>query len=143
MPTRKSEDAAWPQHPSRLPLGWAWDGHCCAPGQQAATPSADEIKECNLGYAANCPRLPATRACDAVRFSVATERGSQLLLAFVCELGHRPASHGLLEYDFQLARWVSCHPDPCIQKMAECYLQSYLLRRNPSAPADLTLSPNS
>lgn len=133
MPVRKLEDGAW-RHPSRLPLGSGWSGLCCAPGHEGAEPTDEELREfCNLGYAANCSRLPQQRSCDAVRFSVARDAGSQLFLWFVCEAGHLPASHGTLEYDISLQRWTCSHADPRIQKMAECYLESYLLRRIPPA----------
>jgi hypothetical protein len=143
MPTQKLEGAAW-IHPSRLPLGGGWSGYCCAPGHEGAKPTDEELTQfCNLGYAASCPRLPQERVCDAVRFSVARERGAQLLLWFVCEDGHRPAGHGTLEYDSSLGLWICSHPDPRIQKMAECYLESYLLRRTQPAMAGATLSANS
>jgi hypothetical protein len=129
MPTSKLEDGGW-LHPSRLPLGGGWSGYCCAPGHEGAEPTNQELRElCNLGYAAGCPRLPAERTCDAVRFSIASDRGVQLLMWFVYESGHRPAGHGMLEYDLLLGQWTSPHSDARIQKMAECYLQSYLLRR--------------
>ena len=129
MPTNKLEDGGW-LHPSRLPLGGGWTGHCSAPGHEGAEPTNQELRElCNLGYAASCPRLPKERAYDAVRFSIAHDRGAQLELWFVCESGYRPASHGKLEYDLDLSQWVSSHSDLRIQKMAECYLQAYLLRR--------------
>ena len=128
MPVRKL-DGAW-LHPSRLPLGSGWSGYCCAPGHDGAQPSDEQLREfCNLGYAEGCAHLPRERACDAVRFSVARESGSQLLLWFVCEAGHLPVTHGMLEYDTALGRWTSSHDDPRIQKMAECYVESYLLRR--------------
>jgi len=128
MPTRRSEDATW-LHPMRLPLGGAWEGHCCAPGHEAALLNGEELKSCNLGYASNCVRLPLERSSDAVRFSVARESGAQLILRFVCEKNYRPAGDGTLEYDSQQAQWLSTHPDPQIQKMAECFLHSYLSRR--------------
>ena len=135
MPTHKNEDAVW-LHPSRLPLGAGWNGHCCAPGHEGATPSDQSLRDhCNLGYAATCAHLPKERAADAVRFSIARDRGSQLELWFVCELAHRPAGHGKLEYDVASGRWLSVHPDRCIQKMAECYLESYLRRRTSPAEA--------
>lgn len=142
MPTRKLEGGAW-LHPSRLPLGGGWSGTCSAPGHEGAEPSGEELRElCNLGYAANCTRLPSDRTWDAVRFSLASDRGAQLFLWFVCETDHRPAGHGTLEFDVSLGQWVSTHPDPRIQKMAECYLESYLLRRIRSAPADSPSSVN-
>lgn len=139
MPTSKLEDGGW-LHPSRLPLGGGWTGHCCAPGHEGVEPTNQELRElCNLGYAAGCPRLPKERAFDAVRFSIARDRGAQLLLCFVCESAHLPASHGTLEYDLSLARWVLSHSELRIQKMAECYLQAYLLRR--LQPAAVASSP--
>lgn len=135
MPTRRLEGGTW-LHPSRLPLGGGWQGHCCAPGHDGETPSEEELTHfCNLGYAAACARLPQTRSCDAVRFSVARERGALLSLWYVCEAGHVPAEHGTLEYDTALGLWTSMHANPRIQKMAECYLESYLLRRTQPALA--------
>jgi hypothetical protein len=142
MPTGKLDDGGW-LHPSRLPLGGGWIGHCSAPGHEGAEPTNQELRElCNLGYAAGCARLPAERAYDAVRFSIARDRGAQLELWFVCELRHRPAGHGILEYDVSLSRWTSFHPDVRMQKMAECYLQSYLARRIQPAAAGLLSSTN-
>jgi hypothetical protein len=121
-------DGGW-LHPSRLPLGNGWDGHCCAPGHEGVQPSDQDLHEfCNMGYAAKCSRLPVERDFDAVRFSVARDQGSRLQVWFVCETGHRPSKHGTLEYDVECQQWVSPHPDSRIQKMLECYVQSYLKR---------------
>lgn len=140
MPTSRFEDGGW-IHPSRLPLGNGWKGHCSAPGHEGALPTDDHLRElCNLGYSSACSRLPEERACDAVRFGVSRDRGSQLAIWFVCESGHRPAGHGTLEYDVPSQQWISSHSDACIQKMAECYLQSYLLRRIQPAPAGFHVS---
>ena len=132
MPVQKL-DGGW-LHPSRLPLGGGWDGHCSAPGHEGTQPSDEELHECcNLGYAAKCSRLPMERDCDAVRFSVARDQGSRLLLWFVCETAHRPTSHGMREYDVERREWISSsaqpHSNPRILKMLECYVQSYLQRR--------------
>jgi hypothetical protein len=136
VPTHKLDDAGW-LHPARLPLGGGWHGHCSAPGHEGAEPSDHELHEgCNLGYAVGCSWLPQERSCDAVRFSVAHDRGTRVLLWFVCESGHRPADHGMLEFDVPLAQWITRHPDTRMQRMAECYLESYLLRRIHSAAAD-------
>jgi hypothetical protein len=143
VPTHKLDDAGW-LHPSRLPLGGGWQGHCSAPGHEGAEPAEHELRECcNLGYAAACSWLPQERSCDAVRFSVAHDRGTQLLLWFVCESGHLPAGHGMLEFDVPLGRWITPHPDARIQRMAECYLDSYMLHKTRSAPADPTSRANS
>jgi len=132
MPTQQLMDG-W-LHPSRLPLGSGWSGTCCAE-PDPYTPSETELRTfCNLGYAAGCPHLPQERSWDAVRFSVSRDRGSKLQLWFICEAGHRPAAHGQLEYDCELSRWTVPHTDSRVQKMAECYVQSYLSRR-PSAAA--------
>jgi hypothetical protein len=141
MPIQKL-GGAW-LHPSRLPLGSGWDGQCSAPGHEGAQPSEQELHEfCNLGYAAKCSRLPVERECDAVRFSVARDHGSRLLLWFVCETGHRPTLYGTLEYDVERNQWMSVHSDPRIQKMLECYVQSYLQRRIPPATADSLVNQN-
>ena len=143
VPTHKLDDAGW-LHPLRLPLGGGWQGQCSAPGHEGAEPSDRDLHECcNLGYAHSCAWLPQERSCDAVRFSVAHDHGTRLLLWFVCETGHRPEAHGMLEFDVSQAHWTAPHPDVRIQKMAECYLESYLLRRIPSAAAETTLRPNS
>jgi hypothetical protein len=129
MPKSRFEDGGW-LHPSRLPLGAGWRGECCAPGQQGIEPSDHELREwCNLGYASGCSRLPQERAFDAVRFSVVCDGSDQVRVCFVLESAHRPAGHGWLAYDHSLARWTSVHPDLRIQRMAECYLESYLQRR--------------
>jgi len=142
MPIQKL-DGVW-LHPSRLPLGGGWDGHCSAPGHEGAQPSHDELHEfCNLGYAAKCSRLPVDRESDAVRFSVARDQGSRLQLWFVCETGHRPTKHGTLEYDVERNQWMSSHSDPRIQKMLECYVQAYLQRRIQSAMPASCVSENS
>lgn len=129
MPTTKCEEGGW-IHPARLPLGTGWQGHCAAPGHEGLKPTDSELREfCNLGYASGCSRLPRDRAADAVRFSVTRDYGNQLTVCFVRECSHRPAGHGILEYDLILGGWTSLHADPCVQRMADCYLQSYLARR--------------
>jgi len=139
FPTHKADDIAW-LHPSRLPLGAGWRGHCDAPGHEGFAPTSEEIMEhCNLGYAAACSRLPEKRDCDAVRFSVQRHSESELVLWFVFELRHRPAGHGTLEYKVTTRQWILPHPNERIQKMAECYVQSYLSRRVP-AELDLGIS---
>lgn len=126
MPTRKFEDGTWP-HPARLPLGGGWHGVCTASPAHEIVPTDDQVREsCNLGYAARCPHLPAERTCDAVRFAVARDGEDRILLSYVCETGHRPAEHGMLEYEVILSAWIRPHADARIQKMADCYLQSYL-----------------
>ncbi len=133
LPQKRIENPPWP-HPSRLPLGDAWTGHCTAPGHEGARPSDDELREgCNLGYARACPRLPRQRSSDAVRFSLARDRDQILSVQFVCEIAHAPGEHGMLEFDAAAGRWSSSHADARIQKMAECYVDSYLHRSGVAA----------
>lgn len=140
VPTVRFDDGGW-IHPSRLPLGAGWKGHCSAPDHEGAEPTDDQLRElCNLGYASVCPRLPKERACDAVRLGIAHDRSGQLALWFVCESAHRPGEHGTLEYDLSSQQWTSSHSDTRIQKMANCYLKTYLLRRNQPAPAELQVT---
>jgi hypothetical protein len=137
-PLQKAEALAW-IHPSRLPLGTGWTGHCSAPGNEGVQPTDEELRElCNLGYAVNCARLPQQRLYDAVRFSVSRETGSHLSLWFVCESAYRPVSYGTLHYDGASDRWLAPHPDQRIQKLAECYVQTYLARRVPADNASVT-----
>ena len=142
MPVAKLEDGAWP-HPGRLPLGCGWSGHCTAPGHEGEVPPREALEElCNLGYAENCGRLPRERSWDAVRFAVSVEKqaekrenGTEILanriiqVEYACELQHRPKDHGKLEFDGQAMAWVRRHSDSRVQKMAECFLETYLSKR--------------
>lgn len=145
MPVEKLENGNWP-HPARLPLGGGWCGHCTAPGHESHVPSQDVLEAfCNLGYASSCAWAPRDRAWDAIRFAVTVpsevrERRSQagkadaattIRVAYVCERSHRPVQHGDLEFDLESSLWLRHHDDPRIQKMAECFLESYL-RKKPS-----------
>ena len=140
VPTSKFEDGGW-IHPSRLPLGGGWRGTCSAPGHEGVTPSDTELRnDCNMGYATACHRLPQNRDCDSVRFSVARESGDRVTFCFVREAAHRPAGHGSLEYDLRANQWMTAHDDERVRRLAESYLQSYLLRKIQPA---LSESPNS
>ena len=143
MPTEKFENGSWP-HPARLPLGAGWRGHCTASGHEGETPSDGVLEKfCNLGYADGCTWAPLTRESDAVRFAVAAPSSpskqaassqqhspaNSLRIHFVCERNHRPVSHGDLEFDLAQATWLRRHDDARIQKMAECFLDSYLKKK--------------
>jgi len=129
MPTERFEHGGWPRR-ERLPLGNGWRGLCTASVAGQVVPSDDELRQfCNLGYAVNCPRFPAERRFDAARFSVARDRDQRIEICYVLEAGHRPGAHGVLAYDAAAGRWASAHPDPRIQAMAACYLESYFERR--------------
>jgi len=132
IPTEKFADGAWP-HQARLPLGNGWRGLCTARSDQQIVPSDDQLRDfCNLGYAAQCRRLPAERRFDAARFRVARDRDQRIEICYVLETAHRPGAHGVVEYDSAAGRWTAAHPDPRIQAMAACYLESYFERRGGS-----------
>jgi hypothetical protein len=132
------ESGTWP-HPLRLPLGGGWVGQCSAPGHAGETPSDEELQQfCNLGYAKSCSRMPEAPHWDAIRFAVAHDRGSRIELWFSCEANHRPVAHGTLEYDLSLLRWNSASSDVRIERLAQCYLESYLLRRAPVQQTETT-----
>jgi hypothetical protein len=135
MPMEKLENGSW-LHAARLPLGCGWSGHCTAPGHEGVVPSQEELRElCNLGYAEGCARLPRERAWDSIRFAARSVGGEEdgdrrrVRIHYVCERGHRPAEHGVLEFDAALARWEQRHRDSRVQRMAECFLESYLEKR--------------
>jgi hypothetical protein len=142
MPVARLENGSWP-HPARLPLGSGWCGHCTAPGHEGDAPPQDVLEAfCNLGYAGGCSWSPPERLWDAVRFAVSAPHDSVirpeprngavarvLLIRYVCERNHRPVEHGDLEFDLSRATWLRRHDDARIQKMAECFLESYLRKR--------------
>jgi len=140
MPVEKMENGRWP-HPSRLPLGCGWKGHCTAPGHEGKTPSQDILESfCNLGYATSCNWAPSQRLWDSVRFLVSgptlenvrenAEPATRVLyLTYVLERDHRPVEHGRLEFNVREAVWSAPHSDPRIQKMAECFLESFMKKR--------------
>jgi hypothetical protein len=138
LPIEKLADAIW-LHPARLPLGCGWSGQCTAPGHEGVVPSQEELHEfCNLGYAEACRRLPRERAWDSVRFGarvVAGEKSNgkaaRVEVRYVCERGHRPAKHGTIEFDAVQERCAEPHPDGRLQRLAECFLESYLDRMKP------------
>jgi hypothetical protein len=55
--------------------------------------------------------------------------GGRIQVRYVCERGHRPAEHGTLEFDTVAERWEQRHRDSRVQRMAECFLESYVRRR--------------
>jgi hypothetical protein len=136
LPIEKLENGTW-LHAERLPLGCGWSGQCGSPGHEGEVPSPEELREfCNLGYAKGCARLPRERAWDSVRFAARTASGEGsnttagcIQVRYVCEREHRPAEHGLLTFDPEDARWVGRHRDDRVQRMAECFLDTYIEKR--------------
>jgi hypothetical protein len=135
MPLEKVYDGLWP-HPSRLPLGSGWAGHCMAPTHENEVPSHEELADfCNLGYAAQCSRLPQDRSWDAVRFAVTSVQESVIRLRYVCERAHLPVDHGSLEFESTGLKCQQPHADIRVQKMAECFLDSYIEKKRQQTPA--------
>jgi hypothetical protein len=134
LPIEKLENGTW-LHAMRLPLGCGWSGHCTAPGHEGESPSQNELRDfCNLGYAHDCARLPQERAWDSIRFAARTVCGEnatsgRIHVRYVCERGHRPAEHGMLEFDPVASQWRELHRDGRVQRMAECFLESYVEKR--------------
>lgn len=145
MPVEKLENGAWP-HPARLPLGCGWSGRCTAPEHEGETPAQNVLETCcNLGYANSCGWAPRDRRWDAVRFAVAApaqdnrkqqgvkvlpEASPSIRVDYVCERAHLPVAHGHLEFDLLQSTWQTRHEDARVQRMAECFLESYSKRRS-------------
>ncbi len=131
MPTTPADAVVWP-HRDRLPLGDGFYGECTAPGGESKRPDDNTLRDaCNLGYA-RCALLPAQRAYDAVRFTIARERGPVIAIQYACELAHAPAAHGVLEFDSASQHWRTAHADGRVQRMAECVLAAHFRRRQGS-----------
>lgn len=129
MPTEEFTEWKWHARP-RLPLGDPWKGTCTAPGHDGERPSDQQIKElCSFGYAKKCPWLPRERHADKVSFSIARDKEGIILIYYVLEVDHTPGEHGTLQFDSQENRWLKSHTDARVQKQVECYLKSYLERK--------------
>ncbi|HMK31509.1 MAG TPA: hypothetical protein VK473_17635 [Terriglobales bacterium] len=129
VPLERFDNAGW-THPRRLPLGAGFRGQCCAQSHAGVVPSDEALRtQCNLGYARGCAWLPADRTADAVRFSTAQDREQQIVICYVCERSYLPAECGSLRYDAGTGSWAVRHPNPQIQRLAECFLKTYLERR--------------
>jgi len=53
----------------------------------------------------------------------------RIQIRYVCERGHRPVEHGTLEFDAFEGRCIEPHGDSRVQRMAECFLESYLAKK--------------
>lgn len=129
LPEQELVELGFP-HPQRLPLGTAWGGTCSAPGQSGLAPSEDELKNgCNLGYARGCRRLPQERTADAVRFAIVRERGSEIEVCYAYERNYEPGDRGSLQFKLADGIWTASNSEAQLARMAQCFLQSYLRRR--------------
>jgi hypothetical protein len=97
----------------------------------------EELQDfCNLGYAERCVRLPRERTWDSIRFGARIintddNRGTiqRVAVRYVCERAHLPVEHGFLEFDAAKEHWPKRHTDTRLQRMAECFLETYLEKR--------------
>ena len=133
-------------HAARLPLGCGWSGHCTAPGHEGETPSQEELRDfCNLGYAGrlrrDCPAESAPgipsgfgRANALSAMAQESESGTRIQVRYVCERVIVPRStacwNSMRIEDEMCAK---PHPDRRLQRMAECFLTSYLRRKKKAA----------
>jgi hypothetical protein len=60
---------------------------------------------------------------------VSGEQESRISLSYVCEKNHLPCEHGRLEYVVPGDQWVMPHGDPRIQRLAQCFLASWLEKK--------------
>jgi hypothetical protein len=115
--------------PARLPLGTGFTGTCHA-GFEEVVPTEHELREfCNLGYAKGCARIPTRRCADGLRFAVAKDEGSRIVLHYVSEHDHGPVEYGRIEYNCETRQWPFPLRDACLQRQAECFVEVYLERR--------------
>lgn len=64
-----------------------------------------------------------------MRFSVASAGREQVTFCYVCELGHAPVESGKLSFDLRRETWVNVHLDVRVQRLADCYLETYRARQ--------------
>lgn len=100
-----------------------------APGHEHTLPSEGQLKDfCNLGYSIGCPQLPEQRETDANRFFVSETR-TELIVVFCSERQHLPREHAILRFDPVHRAWTERYRDPCVQRQAECAVNSFLHKR--------------
>ena len=135
MPTEVCNEPLWP-HPQRLPLGAGYFGYCTANGDAGQEPGARELRApdarqlqdcCNMGYARSCSCLPHDRTADANHYFVA-RAGNELIITYCSERDHAPAGNGVLRFDSVVKQWAERHENACLQRQAECAVESFLKR---------------
>ncbi len=83
-----------------------------------------------MGYASACTRLPREREADAVRFAKGDEHNGLIHIRFAYERDYLPAGHGELIYESATRQWQMAHANPCLMRMAECYVEAQRARRS-------------
>jgi hypothetical protein len=100
-----------------------------APGCNGPQPDDTELQRfCNLGYSDGCSRLPHERDADANRFFV-SQKGEELTVVFCSERQHLPVEHAVLTFNRSTRTWTSGHANVCVQRQAECAVESFIRRR--------------
>ena len=128
MPDQRLE-GDWP-FPQRLPLGAGWTGTCAAIANSEVRPNEHELKTaCNMGYAKGCSRLPQDRQADAVRFAKGDGHDGLIHIRFSYERDYLPVAHGEVIYDTTTRRLQTAVANPCLLRMAECYIEAQIARR--------------
>ena len=138
-PTERLDEKT--KHP-RLPLGDPYTGLCRVDPMRDWRPDDATLRHsCNLGYArGRCPRFPKEAGPDATRFSVTGDQDGLLTIFYVSEQGHTPLEHGTLEYSATMGRFLRGHSNRLLQKQAQAYVDSYLLRKR--QPEHLAKNPH-
>jgi hypothetical protein len=62
-----------------------------------------------------------------------SDAASRIFILYSCEKDYAPIAHGELQFDAATRVWIVSHPDPCIQRQAQCYLEVHLEQRRPGA----------
>jgi len=142
-----------------MPRAFRWDaaGPATAPRPDMRMPFHRRRKLrdfCNLGYAEGCERFPQERVW--IRYGSGRGRfpgdkknftGGHIQIRYVCERDHRPVEHGTLKFDAVAENWLLRHSDDRVQRMAECFMATYVEKRkkpqvNPAVRADTKFSPS-
>ncbi len=114
-----------------VPLGDLWAGSCVADGAAVQPDEGTVSSLCNMGYArGRCPCYPEGGAADAVRFSLAADRGGIISVRFAVERAYLPLAHGTLVFSRGTLKTAPPQEAPLVARQAEAYVESYLHRRN-------------
>jgi hypothetical protein len=66
-----------------------------------------------------------------VHFCVGGDQEGVVQVCWVVVKDHAHANHGTLEFARSVG-WRTQHSEPALQRMAECYLETYLAKRGES-----------
>jgi hypothetical protein len=118
-----------PSRSAMLPLGDVWDGLCDAIPDAPIEPGEIAVRTfCNMGYArGSCARFPDGEGPDAARFTIAEDGPETLRVYYVLESGHRPWSHGPLEFSRE-GEYLGPPAGQAAVRLARAYVASYLRR---------------